>query len=145
MEAKKPYVIAIIIQMIYTGLVIMTKAAFDQGMNTFVYIFYRQAASSLLLLPIAFLLERKNVPPVSLWLLSKLFASALIGNTFSLNVYSVSMKFTSATLGSATYNTIPNHQSLPGHNCHQCRFCNRHYRSGTDSRSISAGSIWNWH
>jgi hypothetical protein len=33
-------------------------AAFDQGLNTFVFIFYRQAASSLLLLPVAFFLER---------------------------------------------------------------------------------------
>ncbi|GJN25665.1 hypothetical protein PR202_gb13523 [Eleusine coracana subsp. coracana] len=75
MGAMKPYVIAIIIQMIYAGLVVVSKAAFNKGMNTFVFIFYRQAASSLLMLPVAFLLE--------------------------------SMKFTSATVVSATYNTIP--------------------------------------
>ncbi|KAL6890190.1 hypothetical protein ACP4OV_008953 [Aristida adscensionis] len=107
MEGKKPYMIAIVIQLIYTGLVVVTKAAFDEGMNTFVYIFYRQAASSLLLMPIAFFLERKNAPPVSFWLLLKLFLYSLIGNTFSLNLYSVSVKYTSATLGSATYNILP--------------------------------------
>ncbi|TVU25172.1 hypothetical protein EJB05_27657, partial [Eragrostis curvula] len=35
MEAKKPYVIAIVIQMIYAGLLVVSKAAFNHGMNTF--------------------------------------------------------------------------------------------------------------
>ncbi|TVU25136.1 hypothetical protein EJB05_27617, partial [Eragrostis curvula] len=86
MEAKKPYVIAIVVQMIYAGLLVVSKAAFNHGMNTFVFTFYRQAASSLLLLPIAILLER---------------------NTFTLNVVSASMKFTSATVASAAYNGVP--------------------------------------
>nr|CAB3489540.1 unnamed protein product [Digitaria exilis] len=86
MEAKKPYIIAIIVQMIYAGMFIVSKAAFDKGMNTSVFIFYRQAASSLLLLPVAFFLER---------------------NTFSLNLYNVSMKLTSATVASATFNSQP--------------------------------------
>ncbi|OEL18461.1 WAT1-related protein [Dichanthelium oligosanthes] len=86
MDAKKPYVIAIIVQLIYTGMFVVSKAAFDHGMNTYVFIFYRQAAASLLLLPIALLLERI---------------------TFSLNLYNVSLKFTSATVASATTNAMP--------------------------------------
>ena len=58
MEAKKPYVIAIVVQLIYTGMFVVSKAAFNHGMNTYVFIFYRQTAASLLLLPIAVLLER---------------------------------------------------------------------------------------
>lgn len=58
MEEKKPYVIAMLIQVIYAGMFVVTKAAFDEGMNTFVFIFYRQAAATLLLLPPALLLER---------------------------------------------------------------------------------------
>lgn len=102
-----PYVIAVIIQVIYTGMFIVSKAAFNQGMNTYVFIFYRQAAASLLLLPLAILLERKNARSLSFWLLLKLFLFALIGTTFSLNVYNVSLKFTSATVGSATSNSMP--------------------------------------
>jgi hypothetical protein len=49
----KPSGAAIIIQLIYTGMFVMSKAAFDQGMNTYIFIFYRQAAGSVLLLPIA--------------------------------------------------------------------------------------------
>lgn len=58
MEAKKPYVIAIVVQLIYAGMFVVSKAAFNHGINTYVFIFYRQAAASLLLLPIALVLER---------------------------------------------------------------------------------------
>ncbi|KAL6864811.1 hypothetical protein ACP4OV_015962 [Aristida adscensionis] len=107
MEAKKPYVIAIIIQLIYTGMFVVSKAAFNHGMNTYVFIFYRQAAASLLLLPVAIVLERKNARSLSPMLLLKLFFYALIGITFSLNLYNVSLKYTSATVASATTNAMP--------------------------------------
>uniref|UniRef100_A0A0D9WBU8 EamA domain-containing protein n=1 Tax=Leersia perrieri TaxID=77586 RepID=A0A0D9WBU8_9ORYZ len=107
MDGKKPYVIAIIIQVIYTGLYVVSKAAFDQGMNTFVFIFYRQAAATLLLLPLAIILERRNAPPMSLRLFTKLFMYALLGNTISMNMYNISLKYTSATVGSATSNSVP--------------------------------------
>ncbi|XP_051220710.1 WAT1-related protein At5g64700-like [Lolium perenne] len=106
-DGKKPYIIAVIIQVIYTGMFVVSKGAFNQGMNTYVFIFYRQAAASLLLLPLAILLERKNARSLSFRLLLKLFLFALIGTTFSLNVYNVSLKFTSATVGSATSNSMP--------------------------------------
>uniref|UniRef100_I1PRQ1 WAT1-related protein n=1 Tax=Oryza glaberrima TaxID=4538 RepID=I1PRQ1_ORYGL len=107
MEEKKPYVIGMLIQVIYAGMFVVTKAAFDEGVNTFVFIFYRQAAATLLLLPLALLLERKNARSMSLMLLIKLFFCAFIGNTFSLNLYNVSMKFTSATVASAASNSLP--------------------------------------
>jgi hypothetical protein len=37
---------------------VINKAAVDHGLNSFVFIFYRQIAASLLMLPIAVLLER---------------------------------------------------------------------------------------
>lgn len=57
MDAK-PYILAIIIVAIYTGMFVISKAAFNQGMNSFVFVFYRQAAASLFLLPTALVLER---------------------------------------------------------------------------------------
>jgi hypothetical protein len=60
MEAgMKPYCVAVAIQLIYTGMFVVSKAAFNQGMNTYVFIFYRQAAGSLLLLPIALFFKKK--------------------------------------------------------------------------------------
>lgn len=106
-DGKKPYVIAVIIQVIYTGMLVTSKAAYNEGFNTYVFVFYRQAAASLLLLPLAIVLERKNMRLMSFRLLMKLFLYALCGTTFSLNLYNVSLKLTSATVGSATSNTMP--------------------------------------
>lgn len=107
MDAKKPYAVAVIIQVIYTGMFVILKAAFNQGFNTFVFVFYSQAAACLLLLPIALLRERRNVKSMSLRLLSKLFLCALIGNTFSINVLNVALRYTSATVQSAISNAKP--------------------------------------
>ena len=54
----KPYIVAIIIRVIFAGMFVINKAAIDHGLNSFVFIFYRQIAASLLMLPIAVLLER---------------------------------------------------------------------------------------
>ncbi|KAF8715971.1 hypothetical protein HU200_026938 [Digitaria exilis] len=107
MDGKKPYIIAIIIQVIYTGMFVVNKAALDHGMNSFVFIFYRQGAASLLLLPIAVILERRNARSMSFLLLLKLFICALIGITISLNLYNVGLKLTTATVASATTNSLP--------------------------------------
>ncbi|CAL5067263.1 unnamed protein product [Urochloa decumbens] len=107
MDEKKPYIIAIIIQVIYTGMFVINKAALDHGLNSFVFIFYRQATASLFLLPIAALVERRNARSMSFLLLFKLFVCALIGITISLNLYNVSLKLTSATVASASANSMP--------------------------------------
>ncbi|CAN6358215.1 unnamed protein product [Urochloa humidicola] len=103
----KPYGVAIIIQLIYTGMFVVSKAAFDHGMSSYVFVFYRQAAGSVLLLPLALLLNRRKARSMSFMVLLKLFFCALIGVTLSLNLYHVSLKFTSATVASATDNSAP--------------------------------------
>ncbi|KAG0516481.1 hypothetical protein BDA96_09G006800 [Sorghum bicolor] len=105
--SKKAYGVAIIIQLIYTGMYVVSKAAFNHGMSTYVFIFYRQAAATALLLPLAIVLERRNAPPMSFRLFLKLFFYALLGNTLSMNLYNISLKYTSATVASATSNSVP--------------------------------------
>ncbi|KAL6644269.1 hypothetical protein ACP70R_015877 [Stipagrostis hirtigluma subsp. patula] len=107
MGAKMPYMLAMIVVVIYTGMFVISKAAFNKGMNSFVFVFYRQAAASILMLPIALLLEWKNVRFVSCRLLFKLFLYAFIGNTLGPELCNVSMKLTSATVASATGNSTP--------------------------------------
>lgn len=53
MEGKKPYLAVILIQSIYAGMFLLSKAAFDVGMNSFVFVFYRQAAAAVFLIPLA--------------------------------------------------------------------------------------------
>ncbi|CAL5097388.1 unnamed protein product [Urochloa decumbens] len=96
---KKAYAVAMVIQVIMASTVILSKAAFDRGLSPFVYIFYRLAAASLFLTPLAILLERRSAPPMSFRLLAKMFLYALLGNTVSLSLYNVSLKYTSAAVG----------------------------------------------
>ncbi|KAG2634209.1 WAT1-related protein At5g64700-like isoform X2 [Panicum virgatum] len=86
---------------------VMSKAAFNSGMSTFVFVFYRQAAGSILMLPLALILQRKNAWSMPFAWLLKLFLCALVGNTLSLSLYHVSLKFTSATVAAAAGNSMP--------------------------------------
>nr|CAB3452714.1 unnamed protein product [Digitaria exilis] len=86
MDAMKPYIVAIIIQVIYAGMFIILKAAFNLGLNTFVFTFYCQAAATVLLLPIAVFRER---------------------NTCAINLLNLALRFTSATVQSAIGNSKP--------------------------------------
>ncbi|EEC67616.1 hypothetical protein OsI_35000 [Oryza sativa Indica Group] len=51
--SMKPYFVAIVVQLIYTGMFVISKAAFNHGMNIYIFVFYRQAVGSLILLPTA--------------------------------------------------------------------------------------------
>uniref|UniRef100_A0ACD5TYP2 Uncharacterized protein n=1 Tax=Avena sativa TaxID=4498 RepID=A0ACD5TYP2_AVESA len=112
---KTPYVVAVAIQVIYTGLFVVSKAAFNSGLNTYVFIFYRLTAATALLLPLALIKSTWQnrstpatpAPAMSCRILFKLFLYALLGNTFTMNVYNVSLKQTSATVGSAATNSMP--------------------------------------
>lgn len=58
METRKPYIAVLIIQLIYAGMALLSKAAIDQGMNTYVFVAYRQAFATIFLAPFAFFLDR---------------------------------------------------------------------------------------
>nr|CAB3453057.1 unnamed protein product [Digitaria exilis] len=104
--SKKAYATAILVQVILTGMSVISKAAFDAGMSTFVFVFYRQAAGSILMLPLALFFQRKNAWSMPFPWLLKLFMCALVGNTLSLSLYNVSLKLTSATVAAAASNSM---------------------------------------
>ncbi|KAI3875474.1 hypothetical protein MKW92_051147 [Papaver armeniacum] len=107
MESQKPYIAMIFVQFVYAGMALFSKAAIGAGMNPFVFVAYRQAFASLALTPFSFFLERKKAPRPSFYLLCKIFFASLFGITLSLNLYSVALKNTSATVATASTNTIP--------------------------------------
>ncbi|KAI3906816.1 hypothetical protein MKW98_004849 [Papaver atlanticum] len=107
MENKKPYIAMMFIQFVYAGMALFSKAAIGAGMNPFVFVAYRQAFASLALTPFSIFLERKKVPRPSFCLLCKIFFVSLFGITLSLNLYYVALNNTSATVATATTNTIP--------------------------------------
>ncbi|XP_008781417.3 WAT1-related protein At5g64700-like [Phoenix dactylifera] len=106
MDDKKPYIAIIVIQAIYAGMTLLSKAAFNGGMNTAVFVCYRQAIGTAVLVPFALALTR-SAPSLSFVILVKIFLLALLGTTFSLNVLSVAINYTSAAVASAATNTIP--------------------------------------
>ncbi|KAL3637463.1 hypothetical protein CASFOL_018631 [Castilleja foliolosa] len=107
MEQKNPFMVVVVIQFIYALYFLLTKLAFDVGMNTFVFVFYRQAIATLFLAPFAFFFERKTAPPLSFCIFIKIFMLSLFGITMSLDIVGLGLKYTSASLGAATTNTIP--------------------------------------
>ncbi|KAJ0969586.1 hypothetical protein J5N97_022463 [Dioscorea zingiberensis] len=52
MADKRPYVAMVVVQVIVAGMAMISKAAFNMGMNTFIFLFYRQAFSVIFLLPL---------------------------------------------------------------------------------------------
>lgn len=57
MGENKPYLAVIFVQAIYGGMFLISKAAFNGGMNSYIFVFYRQAAATLFLAPFALLFE----------------------------------------------------------------------------------------
>uniref|UniRef100_A0A5B7BQI2 WAT1-related protein n=1 Tax=Davidia involucrata TaxID=16924 RepID=A0A5B7BQI2_DAVIN len=107
MDRKKPYLAVILIQSIYAAMFLLSKAAFDVGMNTYVFVFYRQAAATVFLAPLAMFFEWKIAPPLSFVTFCKIFMLSLCGITLSLNFYGVGLIYTSASLAAAATNCLP--------------------------------------
>lgn len=57
-SGAKAYGAVVLIRVMYSGMHIMSKIALDQGMNPFVFVFYRHTTAALVLIPVAFALER---------------------------------------------------------------------------------------
>ncbi|URE11664.1 auxin-induced protein [Musa troglodytarum] len=98
MEKTKLYLIVLLIRVIYTGMQIIIKAAFDDGMNTAVFVFYFSWCQLRLW---------KRAPALSFWLAFKMFMLALDALAGTLYLYSVALDYTSAALASAAINFIP--------------------------------------
>ncbi|XP_027343851.1 WAT1-related protein At5g64700-like isoform X2 [Abrus precatorius] len=107
MEGNKPYLAVILVQSIYAAMFLLSKAAFDHGMNNFIFVFYRQAFATIFLLPFSFFFEWKTAPPLSFITFCKIFFISFIGITASLDIYGIALIYTSATLAAATTNSLP--------------------------------------
>ncbi|CAI0599652.1 unnamed protein product [Linum tenue] len=85
---------------------LVSKAAFDGGLNPSVLVFYRQILATLILAPLAFFLEWKHAPSLSLVTFCKIFVLALVG-TVTMNIHGFGLLYTSASLAAATTNCLP--------------------------------------
>ncbi|VAH29435.1 unnamed protein product [Triticum turgidum subsp. durum] len=103
----KAYGAVVLIRVMYSGMHIMSKIALDQGMNPFVFVFYRHTTAALVLIPIAFALERQKTKPVTLKIAGKMFVHALYGVTACGVLFNLGLNYASATSSSALYNVQP--------------------------------------
>ncbi|XP_031737230.1 WAT1-related protein At5g64700 [Cucumis sativus] len=105
-ENKRCLMVTILIQAINAGMFLLSKAAFNAGMNHYVYIFYRQVAATVFLSPFAFF-RWKDAPPLTFFTFCKIFWLSLLGIAICLNLYGIALVYTSATLAAATANCLP--------------------------------------
>lgn len=106
-EKSKPILAMICVQFGFAGMNIITKIAFNQGMSHFVLVVYRHAVATLVLLPFAFILERKTRPILTFRVFCEIFFSALFGATLNQNFYYAALGYTSATFACAMSNMVP--------------------------------------
>ncbi|CAI9780979.1 unnamed protein product [Fraxinus pennsylvanica] len=76
-------------------------------MNTYVFVFYRQAAATVFLAPTAMFFQRRTAPPLSFTIFVRNFFLSLCGITTSLNIFGVALTYTTASSAAATSNTLP--------------------------------------
>ncbi|XP_039847864.1 WAT1-related protein At5g64700-like isoform X1 [Panicum virgatum] len=107
MGNRTAFVVAFLLRAIYGGMQIVTKNAFNEGMSTTVFVFYRHLVAILFLVPVAFVLERKTAPPLSFKVSLKLFVHALYGISGAINIYGLGLSYASATSSSAIFNLLP--------------------------------------
>ncbi|QCE15274.1 WAT1-related protein [Vigna unguiculata] len=107
MGEPKPYLAMFVVQLIYSGLTLLSKAVFNRGMNTFVFIFYRQVIGAVILVPLAFILQKEVSVSLSFSTFCKIFVSSFFGVTLSLNMQAIALVYTSATLAAAIVNSLP--------------------------------------
>ncbi|KAH7670094.1 WAT1-related protein [Dioscorea alata] len=100
-----PYLAMILARILFAGIALFTKTAVAGGMNPFVFVFYRQIFASLVLIPVIFFFERnKSLPPLPLF---RIFIISFCGITLSSFLYTLSLRYTSATFAAAAANAVP--------------------------------------
>ncbi|KAG6478677.1 WAT1-related protein At2g39510-like [Zingiber officinale] len=102
----KAHILMTIVQIGYTILYFVTEASFNRGLNPHIYITYRHLVSTLVMWPLAYFLERKLRPKLTLALLLELCVLSLLGISLTLNMYFASLEYTSPTFVASMVNTI---------------------------------------
>ncbi|CAI0396112.1 unnamed protein product [Linum tenue] len=106
-ETQKPYIAMLLVQLIYAGMALFSKAAISSGMSSFVFVTYRQAFATLALAPFALFIQSEKDVPLSKKVLLKIFFISSFGLSLSLNLYGVAINYTTATFAAAATNAIP--------------------------------------
>ncbi|XP_077242427.1 WAT1-related protein At3g18200-like [Tasmannia lanceolata] len=95
------------LQFCYAGFHIVSRTALNIGVSKVVFPVYRNTIALLLLGPFAYILEKKERPPLTFSLLVQLFLLALCGITANQGFYLLGLYYASPTFASAMQNSVP--------------------------------------
>ncbi|TVU48365.1 hypothetical protein EJB05_07999 [Eragrostis curvula] len=90
-----PHILMTLAQLAYTLMYFITEAAFNRGLNPYVYITYRHLLVAVLIWPFAYYHEKKLRPKMTPMLFLEIFVLSLLGVSLTLNMYFASLKYTS--------------------------------------------------
>ncbi|KAI4995137.1 hypothetical protein ZWY2020_035040 [Hordeum vulgare] len=105
-----PHNMMIMVQLCYTLMYFVTEAAFNRGLNPYVYVTYRHLLVAVLLWPFAYYREVTSLvklrPKMTWMLFLEIFVLSLLGVSLTLNMYFASLKYTSPTFVTSMVNTV---------------------------------------
>ncbi|KAJ8479898.1 hypothetical protein OPV22_023625 [Ensete ventricosum] len=109
LEEYKPGLAMVAVQCIYAAMALSAKAAFTHGMSPMVFVVYRQAIASLVLLPISIITKRGNIGQIDLGTrgFCLVFLASLIGATLNQFFYYRGMDLASSSVATAMTNLVP--------------------------------------
>ncbi|XP_062102495.1 protein WALLS ARE THIN 1-like [Humulus lupulus] len=106
-ESAQVHMASILFQVGHAGNHVLLKTALNMGVSKLVFPFYRNIIAFSVLMPFAYVLEKKDRPPLSFSFLIQFFIHGLVGITLNQGLYLVGMEKTSPTFACAMDNAIP--------------------------------------
>lgn len=103
----KPFLAVIFLQFGLAGMDILTKMALNEGMSNYVFVVYRHAVATLVIAPFAIILDKKVRPKMTLSIFAKLVLLSILEPVIDQNLYSIGLKYTTATFAAAMCNILP--------------------------------------
>ncbi|GLJ11771.1 hypothetical protein SUGI_0176660 [Cryptomeria japonica] len=107
MQKSKPYMAVIVAQFLNAGSNVISKVALNGGMDPFVLGVYKHAIATLVMVPFAFLFERKKPPKMTLSSVCQILIAGMVGPVIGQNLYFQGLKYTSPTYASAMMTLVP--------------------------------------
>lgn len=101
-----PHALMVLAQLFFTLLYFITEAAFNRGLNPYVYVTYRHLLVAGVLWPFAYFYEKKLRPKMTLMLFLEIFVLSLLGGSLTLNMFFSSLKYTSPTFVASMVNAV---------------------------------------
>ncbi|XP_027362912.1 WAT1-related protein At4g08300-like [Abrus precatorius] len=101
----KPHLIMVLVQISAAFLYFLVEASLNKGMNPHVFVTYRHAVGGIVVLPFAYVLERKVWPKLTMTMLMELFFLSLFGVSLAVNMFFASLKYTTPSFAASMINT----------------------------------------